>query len=271
MTLVILFAALFQGACTQGILRPPVWGIAKTTFLVSDFQVARNYYGDLLGFDEAFFYTSDLGKVISFKVNDRQFLKFVEDKDAKEKPHWVSVSFEAENVEQMREYLLTKGIKVPVKITKDGAGNQTILVYAPSGVPVEFIKFRKQSLHKLSEGKYLSEKMISKSIYPVIPFIETNYRVIANKNHRDIAGLSMGGTQTQNITNFNPGTFSDIGVMSSGLINNPRMASSDYDEEAHKKQLKALQYSGVELYWIGCGKGDYVMERNASLIDYMMI
>jgi hypothetical protein len=57
--------------------RPAIWGIAKMTFLVSDFQVARDYYGRFLGFDEAFSYPSDLGKVISFKVNDRQFLEFV--------------------------------------------------------------------------------------------------------------------------------------------------------------------------------------------------
>ena len=58
-------------------VRPAIWGIAKMTFLVSDFRVARDYYGQFLGFDEAFSYPSGLGKVISFKVNDRQFLEFV--------------------------------------------------------------------------------------------------------------------------------------------------------------------------------------------------
>jgi hypothetical protein len=58
----------------QEVYRPAIWGIAKMTFLVSDFQLARDYYGKFLGFEEAFSYPSDLGKVISFKVNDRQFL-----------------------------------------------------------------------------------------------------------------------------------------------------------------------------------------------------
>ncbi len=147
--------------------RPLVWGIAKMTFLVSDYQVARDYYRNFLGFEEAFFYPSDLGKVISFKVNDRQFLEFVEDKDAKEKPRLVSVSFETENVEQMRKYLQKKEIKVPVKVTRDGAGNETILIHDPSGIPVEFIKFGKESLHKLTKGKFLSERRISKRIHHV--------------------------------------------------------------------------------------------------------
>ncbi len=32
----------------QEAVRPPVWGIAKMTFLVSDFQVAKDYYGNFL-------------------------------------------------------------------------------------------------------------------------------------------------------------------------------------------------------------------------------
>jgi hypothetical protein len=77
--------------------RPAIWGIAKMTYKVSSFDLARNYYGKFLGFDEAFSYSSGLGKVISFKVNDRQFLEFIEDNDAKNKPRLVSVSFETEN------------------------------------------------------------------------------------------------------------------------------------------------------------------------------
>ncbi|MBN1819524.1 MAG: esterase [Prolixibacteraceae bacterium] len=99
----------------------------------------------------------------------------------------------------------------------------------------------------------------------VIPFIEKNYRVIADKDHRAIAGLSMGGMHTQTITNSNPGIFSYIGVMSAGLRNNPRFGGNNYDQEAHIKQLKALQESGVKLYWIGCGEEDTAKEINIAL------
>jgi hypothetical protein len=50
----------------------------------------------------------------------------------------------------------------------------------------------------------------------VIPFIERNYRVIANKDNRAIAGLSMGGGHTVQATNNNPGVFDWIGVWSAG-------------------------------------------------------
>jgi catechol 2,3-dioxygenase-like lactoylglutathione lyase family enzyme len=156
-----------QFATGQNAERPPVWGIAKMTFLVSDYQVARDYYGDFLGFDEAFSYSSDKGKIISFKVNDRQYLEFIEDKDAKNKGRLVSVSFETSHVEQMRKYLQQSGIKVPDAVSTDGAGNEVILVHDNSGVPVEFIDFTSNSLHRKSKGKYLSENRISKRIHHV--------------------------------------------------------------------------------------------------------
>ena len=165
--LLLVLSGLTRMVLAQEDVRPPVWGIAKMTFLVSDFQLARDYYGDFLGFEEAFSYSSELGEVISFKVNDRQFLEFVSDKDAKVKPRLVSVSFETENVRQMREYLHGKGVKVPDKVSPDGAGNEIILVHDPSGIPVEFIKFGEGSLHKLSKGKFLSDNRISKRIHHV--------------------------------------------------------------------------------------------------------
>lgn len=97
----------------------------------------------------------------------------------------------------------------------------------------------------------------------VIPYVEKNYRVLTDKNNRAIAGLSMGGMHTQTITNTNPGKFGYIGVMSMGLMNDRRWAN--YNEEEHKKQLKALQDSGVKLYWIACGKEDFLIESVNNL------
>lgn len=97
----------------------------------------------------------------------------------------------------------------------------------------------------------------------VIPYVEKNYRVLTDKNNRAVAGLSMGGMHTQNISNANPGMFGYIGVMSMGLMNDSRWAT--YNEEEHKKQLKALQDSGVKLYWIACGTEDFLIESVNNL------
>ena len=164
-TLVMALLLLVCVAQAQTIQRPAIWGIAKMTYLVSDFQLARDYYGKFLGFDEAFTYNTVSGKIISFKVNDRQFLEFIEDKDARYKPRLVSVTFETEDVAQMRKYLQEKQVEVPEKVSVDGAGNAVILVHDLSGVPVEFLKYSPNSPHKNSKGKFLSENRISKRLH----------------------------------------------------------------------------------------------------------
>jgi catechol 2,3-dioxygenase-like lactoylglutathione lyase family enzyme len=152
-------------AIAQAAERPPVWGIAKMTFLVSDFAVAREYYGRFLGFDEAFSYPSPLGEVISFKVNDRQFLEFVMDKQARDKKRLVSVSFETEDAEAMRKYIISKGYDVQENVHLDGAGNKVFTINDPSGNHIEFIQFNDEGLHRKSKGQFLSEKRISVRIH----------------------------------------------------------------------------------------------------------
>jgi enterochelin esterase family protein len=90
----------------------------------------------------------------------------------------------------------------------------------------------------------------------VIPFVEKTYRVIANKDNRAIAGLSMGGGHTLTATNNNPGVFGYIGVFSSG----PRTV-----DEAYEKQLQAVKAGGVKFYWTGAGTTDMAREGTVNL------
>jgi len=53
----------------------------------------------------------------------------------------------------------------------------------------------------------------------LIPYVEANYRVVADKDHRAMAGLSMGGMQTRLITLASPDKFSHVGMFSGGSIN----------------------------------------------------
>ena len=101
----------------------------------------------------------------------------------------------------------------------------------------------------------------------VVPFIEKNFRTLTDKDNRAIAGLSMGGMHTQTITNNNPGMFSYIGVYSMGI-----MSFGQQDPEAAARQeqeritrLTALKNSGYKLYWIACGKDDFVYKGVVTL------
>jgi enterochelin esterase family protein len=52
----------------------------------------------------------------------------------------------------------------------------------------------------------------------LIPFIDSNYRTLADQPHRAMAGLSMGAMQSKQITLPNLDTFSHIGLFSGGTF-----------------------------------------------------
>ena len=51
----------------------------------------------------------------------------------------------------------------------------------------------------------------------IIPFVESNYRVLTDKDHRAIAGLSMGGMETMETAFQNIDLFSYVWVLSSSF------------------------------------------------------
>jgi enterochelin esterase family protein len=51
-------------------------------------------------------------------------------------------------------------------------------------------------------------------IEDVIPMVDANYRTIPDREHRAMAGLSLGGTQTYTITQANLDKFAAIGIFS---------------------------------------------------------
>lgn len=88
----------------------------------------------------------------------------------------------------------------------------------------------------------------------VVPFIESHYRVIAEKDSRAIVGLSMGGGHTITATNNNPGVFGWIGVFSMGAAADEQMLQS----------LAKLKESGVKHYYIGVGDTDFLYDRTLA-------
>ena len=73
----------------------------------------------------------------------------------------------------------------------------------------------------------------------LIPYIDANYRTMADQPHRAMAGLSMGGMQTRAITLANPDTFSQVGVFSGGSITPSEIA----DMNAYKKKTRVVFFS----------------------------
>lgn len=114
-------------------------------------------------------------------------------------------------------------------------------------------------------GSMASGRFEESLVKDVVPFIEKNFRVFADADHRALSGFSMGGYQTQNITNNYPGMFNYIGVMSMGLFSSFGNNNAGYNKEKHISQLKALMASKPRLYWIGIGKDDFLFRTVTSL------
>lgn len=87
-----------------------------------------------------------------------------------------------------------------------------------------------------------------KSIYEdMIPFVENNFRVKSGKENRAIAGLSMGGVYTLNVTRDRPDLFDYIGVLSMGFT----------PQESADEHLLPLKEEGYKYYFVGCGESDF--------------
>lgn len=73
-----------------------------------------------------------------------------------------------------------------------------------------------------------------------IPVVEKNYRVLADADHRAMAGLSMGGLYTLNTTINHPELFRYVGVFSSGWwANTPKGMESTMGAEQYYQKLAA--------------------------------
>ena len=94
----------------------------------------------------------------------------------------------------------------------------------------------------------------------LIPFIEKKYPVIKDREHRAIAGLSMGGGQSLNFGLGNLDRFAWIGGFSSAPNTRAPEELVPDPEEARKK-LKVL--------WISCGDNDGLITFSQRTHDYL--
>jgi enterochelin esterase-like enzyme len=106
------------------------------------------------------------------------------------------------------------------------------------------------------------------------PYVEEHYRVINDRAHRAIAGLSMGGAQTLNIAFGHLDGYGYIGVFSSGVFGiaggRNGAAPSRQWEEGHKATLdNADLKKGLRLVWFGCGKEDFLLQTSNATVGML--
>jgi enterochelin esterase family protein len=114
-----------------------------------------------------------------------------------------------------------------------------------------------------ASGERQQEDFLADLTSELIPFIESNYRVSSDREHRALAGLSRGGSQTLTIGLSHLDLFSRLGVFSASAGAEPEVRLADVAANAADFNEK------LDLLWIGMGTEDGGHARAVQLHAFL--
>jgi enterochelin esterase-like enzyme len=98
----------------------------------------------------------------------------------------------------------------------------------------------------------------------IVPYIDQHYATLADREHRAIAGLSMGGLQAITTALANPGVFDTLGVFSSGWFPEMRKGIAQKELADYKAQGRPFK-----LVWVNAGKLDVALVNSHATVELM--
>jgi enterochelin esterase-like enzyme len=139
-----------------------------------------------------------------------------------------------------------------------------------------------QTFGRGGRGLGAPDEFVQEFSTDIMPYVESHYRVFTDRQHRAIAGLSMGGNQTLNIAIPHLDKFAFIGVYSSGLLgilgpgagrggaaaSAPATPPGPSWEEQHAAELdNAAARKGLKLFWFSTGVDDGLMPTTKATVE----
>lgn len=138
-------------------------------------------------------------------------------------------------------------------------------------------------------GKYIApenrlwmESTFEENFSQLITWTEAHYRTINDKQHRAIAGLSMGGFHTMHTAALLNQSFDYVGIFSALYVPHTKqphaerniemsyLALSDKPAYNQTEALLQQQFANPpQLYWIACGVDDFLYEDNVIYRQYL--
>ncbi len=131
-----------------------------------------------------------------------------------------------------------------------------------------------------------SAGLFEKSILDdVIPYIDSHYRTSTNREHRAIAGLSMGGAQTTYAALNHIDQFAWVGSFSGAFVlwpnaraegsprgpgRGPELLSLEAIENQVFPNLNSSVNSELDLLYIAIGEDDFLFEANRQFKDWLI-
>lgn len=158
--LFLITSSLF--AQQKEIKRPRILGVAHVAFYVSDLTKTRAFYKDFLGYDEVFTLKRDDGtdRIAFMKINDQQYVElFAEAPRDDDRLNHVAIY--TDDAARMRDYLASRGIKVPDKMNKGRTGNYNFTITDPDGHQLEIVQYEPDSWTANAKGKFMPGSRVS--------------------------------------------------------------------------------------------------------------
>ncbi len=132
------------------------------------------------------------------------------------------------------------------------------------------------------ESRLWMESTFEENFSQLIAWTEAHYRTINDKQHRAIAGLSMGGFHTMHTAALLNQSFDYVGIFSAlyvphtkqphseRIIEMSALALSDKPAYQQTEALLAQQFANPpQLYWIACGVDDFLYQDNVVYRQYL--
>lgn len=125
---------------------------------------------------------------------------------------------------------------------------------------------------ELEDGKFVNDSFPEVMDKEIVPFIDANFRTIADRNHRAMAGLSAGGGMSRQIAHGYPETFANLGQFSCGggfevdgvttvhgtLFKGPAFQTANPYAEQYAKLFSTPEHfnATMDVTFISCGTDD---------------
>ena len=136
--------------------------------------------------------------------------------------------------------------------------NGNISMEAAPGEGSEGLTVPSMGLPKTMEGSF-------EAAFPeIVTFIDKTFRTQANKKGRAIAGLSMGGFHSCNISREYPTMFNYVGLFSAALGVTDPSISPIYQNADEKLNVQFNAKNRPALYYIAIGDTDFLYKANTE-------
>jgi catechol 2,3-dioxygenase-like lactoylglutathione lyase family enzyme len=163
----LMWVAVFfcNSVFAQKQTRPRVLGVAHMALYVSDLKSSLTFYKDFLGFAEFYALKRDDGsdRIAFIKVNDEQYIELFAE-TPKQDAYLNHIAFYTDSASAMRQYLASRGVKVPATVEKGRIGNSNFNILDPDGHTVEIVQYEPYSWTLREKGRFMPDTRISTHI-----------------------------------------------------------------------------------------------------------